>query len=780
MDMKQAAEFFKTRWKYRKDPAWYAEQQAKKDKAAGSSPTNSGGGGNPAAPPSVDPKEAKKRKKQQDALHEYLHSMVKILDSAGKDDKTRSVRDQALKLLSEKEVEPEKLLEFGRELTKLEKQNKGLQQQLKQMRNAKKRNKDIDAWDRIKEEIERLDELERKGQKLEFSDDFHKTTMGIVEAFLGPAGPMFQTARMLYEEYKDDMKLIKGKYDKVTQVIKDRTTALRKTWARRGVAFSKMFPKLTLAMDKFAGAIDKGKSWFGRKFSKLRGGKWGKAFGAAKNFLSTEGGQAVTLLGVAGLAGLWRSIAGGDDKDEEKKKTEGEKSSVFSKDGIKALATKTKSKLATMFTDLTTGMGKKWDDLSDWAKTKYIGLIDNYRDLEIKLRIVKDVSNELQDRVWDGVTDWFSNTLEKIIQLIPEPVRKAAGWVQKQAKDITNTIENSAVGQAVSNAVGAIASSEPAQKTVAAVQQFSDKLGGDGAKNTINVAQVGDPSGGKDAVRVQAGVDLAGMNPALMGNFYAMAAEFYAKTGRKIQINSGKRDNAKQAALAAMYPGKAAKPGYSMHEYGLALDINSAEANMLEGMGLFKKYGFVRPVMGEAWHIEPMAIQGSKALIRKGKTDVASELMAGAGDAGVKSESEGVPSVSQAEVPAQKAPTGAEAVSPVMSVASATKTQQANSQAASAPTAAPQSAVSMPTATAPTATSMQMPVPIAPTVQPVVDSAYEAVSSRSKQVEKTVDATPPAPTGISSGDVTTKIGSNSVPLFLGDMGLLTLNLGVTA
>jgi hypothetical protein len=41
-----------------------------------------------------------------------------------------------------------------------------------------------------------------------------------------------------------------------------------------------------------------------------------------------------------------------------------------------------------------------------------------------------------------------------------------------------------------------------------------------------------------------------------------------------------------------------------MHEKGIALDVNSVDANKLAEMGLLDKYGFTRPVSSEAWHLQ--------------------------------------------------------------------------------------------------------------------------------------------------------------------------------
>jgi hypothetical protein len=183
------------------------------------------------------------------------------------------------------------------------------------------------------------------------------------------------------------------------------------------------------------------------------------------------------------------------------------------------------------------------------------------------------------------------------------------------------------------------------------------------------------------------------MNPGLMDNFYSMAGEYYRLTGKKVGVNSGKRSSEKQAALYAANPAKAAKPGYSMHEFGLAIDINSADANLMESMGLFKKYGFVRPISNEAWHVEPLAIQGMKSAIRRGKEEAVIAKTGNNDDsAKSKTESEGAPQTAVAtQTPAKPA---AQAVAP---------TSAQGATAMSTPTPTP--------ATAPAPTSNQVSPP---------------------------------------------------------------------
>jgi hypothetical protein len=107
-------------------------------------------------------------------------------------------------------------------------------------------------------------------------------------------------------------------------------------------------------------------------------------------------------------------------------------------------------------------------------------------------------------------------------------------------------------------------------------------------------------------------IDLAGMDPAVKKRLAAVAYEYFNNTGKKIQINSAFRDPKEQAELFAKYGSpRAAKPGSSKHEVGLAFDMNSADANKAIGMGLFDKYGFQRPVAAEPWHVEAKEARNS-------------------------------------------------------------------------------------------------------------------------------------------------------------------------
>ena len=121
-------------------------------------------------------------------------------------------------------------------------------------------------------------------------------------------------------------------------------------------------------------------------------------------------------------------------------------------------------------------------------------------------------------------------------------------------------------------------------------------------------------------------IDISGLNPALFKNLMMMAQEYGEATGKSVMVTSGYRSYAQQAAEYKANPKGAAKPGTSLHEFGLAIDIDQRDLAKLEEMGLMRKYGFTRPIGGEPWHTEPAGIQ---SVLSKVKTDqdLASKLI---------------------------------------------------------------------------------------------------------------------------------------------------------
>jgi hypothetical protein len=128
-------------------------------------------------------------------------------------------------------------------------------------------------------------------------------------------------------------------------------------------------------------------------------------------------------------------------------------------------------------------------------------------------------------------------------------------------------------------------------------------------------------AGGLDFVKLNDGAKLEGLHPSVKRLFLGMAEEYGKLTGKKLQVNTAYRTYAEQAKLYRdLGPEKAARPGTSLHEYGLALDVQTTDLDALEKMGLLRKYGFTRPLGNETWHIEPAGLYDAKVRQRS-KTD---------------------------------------------------------------------------------------------------------------------------------------------------------------
>lgn len=199
------------------------------------------------------------------------------------------------------------------------------------------------------------------------------------------------------------------------------------------------------------------------------------------------------------------------------------------------------------------------------------------------------------------------------------------GW--SKAKDSVSSGADSVAGalgsawsstkQAASSAVDSVSAAG------SSVAQFAKKTYADITSGGGGGQKSASKRGGSGGFNAQAGVDLENLNPTMKSNLAAMDAEYQQRTGRKMLFTSGYRSYAKQKELWDRYGhnrNRAAPPGNSMHNWGLAVDVNPPDANKLAQMGLLSKYGFHRNLMnhGEPWHIEPSSMTESKrAAIRK-------------------------------------------------------------------------------------------------------------------------------------------------------------------
>lgn len=105
-------------------------------------------------------------------------------------------------------------------------------------------------------------------------------------------------------------------------------------------------------------------------------------------------------------------------------------------------------------------------------------------------------------------------------------------------------------------------------------------------------------------------VNTDGLQPQFKDKLTNAIGEYVDETGKKPVMTSAFRSSEDQARLHAQNPSKAAPPGRSKHEIGMAADINSADLNAMDRMGLLAKNGLVRPVRGEAWHVEDSTARG--------------------------------------------------------------------------------------------------------------------------------------------------------------------------
>jgi LAS superfamily LD-carboxypeptidase LdcB len=104
-----------------------------------------------------------------------------------------------------------------------------------------------------------------------------------------------------------------------------------------------------------------------------------------------------------------------------------------------------------------------------------------------------------------------------------------------------------------------------------------------------------------------------GLHPVIQNKVIQAAQEYFQKTGKKLKVNSAKRDSAKQQQLwdesvKAGRPGRGpngmaiAKPGRSRHERGLAIDIQNYRDPI--AVAALNKQGLFQGVPGDPVHFQ--------------------------------------------------------------------------------------------------------------------------------------------------------------------------------
>jgi hypothetical protein len=118
-------------------------------------------------------------------------------------------------------------------------------------------------------------------------------------------------------------------------------------------------------------------------------------------------------------------------------------------------------------------------------------------------------------------------------------------------------------------------------------------------------------------IKLSKDADVEGLNPQFKQQLFGAIEEYGRMTGKPVNINEAFRTRARQEALKRKYGDRAAAPGTSLHEYGLAVDIDGKTLDEMDRLGILRKYGLTRPVGQEAWHLEPIGIQGDLNAYKK-------------------------------------------------------------------------------------------------------------------------------------------------------------------
>ena len=204
---------------------------------------------------------------------------------------------------------------------------------------------------------------------------------------------------------------------------------------------------------------------------------------------------------------------------------------------------------------------------------------------------------------------------------------------QRAKSSVTNLFSSE---KASTNKLPAVTSpdAEAPVKGTTGISPVAVNTGGSAGTPAMAGGELSDGRNAMAHLSIRSGVVLDGMNPTFMKNFYGMAEEYGKLTGKKIGINDAFRSYEAQVAAKKKYGARAASPGSSLHEFGLAMDIDSKTLDEMDKMGLMRKYGFTRPVGGEAWHMEPIGIQTDIAAFKKDQELAAKAITAGVGKGG--------------------------------------------------------------------------------------------------------------------------------------------------
>lgn len=267
---------------------------------------------------------------------------------------------------------------------------------------------------------------------------------------------------------------------------------------------------------------------------------------------------------------------------------------------------------------------------------------------QARLKALQEKAQALSEEVKQAEKDGKATVTYTVNgKVVSEQEYNEAGAAMRLAQDRQREYRNwqaeqSSAGRAPTGTQESLDSPEARQEFEPAKEMDNQKesqvkpVTGSVSSGSIPMAE-GAPLAGEGAsqyLKLQPGVKLNGIHPRALQHFMGMVEEYGKLTGKTIQVNDGFRTFEDQKRLKAKYGPRAATPGKSLHESGLAIDINSADANALEKLGLMKKYGFTRPVGGEAWHIEPAGVQKNFQLARTDPNKADNMILASLGRGG--------------------------------------------------------------------------------------------------------------------------------------------------
>ena len=241
-----------------------------------------------------------------------------------------------------------------------------------------------------------------------------------------------------------------------------------------------------------------------------------------------------------------------------------------------------------------------------------IPIFDNPKTLVSKQDVdtlLVNISNEIRNKKTQGKTDTQKAAEQNKLQ--QAKLQNKANELISDNKKATETITPKPV-QTPSSLKNIPASDQEGEtkpkdfNDKTSMQQLSQKANG-----KLNIAQGELIPGGMDLAGISTKLDktkIYNLDPNVRELFTGMAKEYHALTGKTIPVNEAFRSFEDQEKLYQKYPEKAAKPGNSTHEYGLAIDINQDVTEELDRLGLLRKYGFTTSIGGEKWHIEPIGV----------------------------------------------------------------------------------------------------------------------------------------------------------------------------